>query len=374
MAKAFGIVTSTPRRVKVAGLQDYRSAGAISMFGRYRVIDFPISNLTNSGIDNIQVYIGGKYPRSLVDHLGTGRQYNINSKKGRLQLLYCEEDTRNAVYNTDVANYLANKDYLDRMDAEYVVITPCYMIFKEDYSVLLQQHIDSGADVTMLYHKVNNARDHFLNCRVLTVDENQKVTSLAINHANKQVQNIFMDTYVMKSELFLELVQKTADYSSTFSMSQMLESGLGETDLDIRGVQHKGYFAAIADLDAYYEANMELLDQKITKNLFTADWPFYTTTTDACPTKLLAESSVKRSVIADGCEVAGDVENCVIGRGVKIGKGAFVKNSIILSYCEIGPDVHVENEIVDVWTKIRRTKELVSPAGKVGFVRKSDLL
>lgn len=374
MAKAFGIVTSTPRRVKVQGLQDYRSAGAISMFGRYRVIDFPISNLTNSGIDNIQVYIGGKYPRSLVDHLGTGRQYNINSKKGRLQLLYCEEDSRNAVYNTDVANYLANRDYLDRMDEEYVVIIPCYMIFKQDFSVLLQQHIDSGADVTMLYHKVNNARDHFLNCRVMTVDENQRVTSLGGNHANKQMQNIFMDTFIMKRDFFLKLVEKTAEYSSAFSMSQMLESRLGQTELDIRGVQHKGYFAAIADLDAYYQANMELLDQKISKTLFTADWPFYTTTTDACPTKLMEGSSVKHSVIADGSEIGGDVENCVIGRGVKIGKGAFVKNSIILSYSEIGPEAHIENEIVDKWTKIRRTKELVAPAGTTGFVRKSDLL
>ncbi len=374
MAKAFGIVTSTPRRVKVQGLQDYRSAGAISMFGRYRVIDFPISNMSNSGIDNIQVYIGGKYPRSLVDHLGTGRQYNINSKKGRLQLLYCEEDSRNEAYNTDVANYLANMDYLDRMSEEYVVITPCYMIFKQDYSELLQQHIDSGADVTMLYHKVNNARDHFLNCRVMTVDGDQKVTSLTTNHANKQMQNIFMDTFVMKRELFLELIRRTAEYSSTFSMSQMVEYRLGNTEFDIRGIQHKGYFEAISDLDAYYQANMELLDQKISKTLFNADWPFYTTTTDACPTRLMEGSSVKHSVIADGSEIAGDVENSIIGRGVKIGKGAFVKNSIILSYVEIGPDVHIENEIVDKWTRIIRTKELVSPAGKTGFVRKSDLV
>ena len=157
-------------------------------------------------------------------------------------------------------------------------------------------------------------------------------------------------------------------------MSQMLESRMGQTALDIRGVQHKGYFAAIADLDAYYQANMELLDQKISRNLFTADWPFYTTTTDACPTKLVEGSSVKHSVIADGCEIEGDIENCVIGRGVKVGKGAFVKNSIILSYVEIGNDVHIENEIVDKWTKINRTKELVSPAGKTGFVRKTDLL
>ena len=374
MAKAFGIVTSTPRRVRVYGLQDFRSAGAIPLFGRYRVIDFPVSNLSNSGIDNIQVFIGGKYPRSLVDHLGTGRQYNINSKRGRLQLLYCEENSRNEAYNTDIANYLANRDYLERMEEEYVVVTPCYMVFRQDFSDLLQQHIESGADITMLYHKVTNARDHFLNCRVMTLDDEQMVMSLSGNHANKQSQNIFMDTYIMKRELFLKLIDKTATFSSAFSMSQMLEYRLGKTDLVIRGVQHKGYFAAIADLDAYYEANMELLDQKTAKSLFTADWPFYTTTTDACPTTIMEGAAVRRSVVADGSEIAGEVENCVLGRGVKVGKGAVVKNSIILSYVEIGPGVHVENEVVDKWTRIIRTKEMTSPEGKTGFVRKSDLL
>ena len=131
MAKAFGIVTSTPRRVNVYGLQDCRPAGAFSFLGRYRVIDFPISNLTNSGIENIQVYLN-KFPRSLTDHLGTGRQYNINSKNGRLQLLYCNHNNHNEVYNTDVSDYLDNMDYLNLISQEYVVIQPCYMIFKQD--------------------------------------------------------------------------------------------------------------------------------------------------------------------------------------------------------------------------------------------------
>ena len=107
MYKAFGIVSSSGRNIYVDGMQDYRPIGAFSFLGRYRVIDFPISNMTNSNIERIQVYINNK-PRSVVEHLGTGRHYNINSKSGKLQLLFSEHNNDNDIYNTDISCYLDN--------------------------------------------------------------------------------------------------------------------------------------------------------------------------------------------------------------------------------------------------------------------------
>ena len=169
-AKAFGIVTSTPRRVNVHGLQDYRPAGAFTFAGKFRVIDFPVSNFSNSGIKNIQVYLN-KHPKALTDHLGTGRSYNLNSKRDRLQLFYCNHHMENEVYNTDVSDYLDNLADIKALPQEYVIIAPCYMVFRQNFAALLDEHILSGADITMLYHRVNNAKDHFLNCRVLTMDQ-----------------------------------------------------------------------------------------------------------------------------------------------------------------------------------------------------------
>jgi glucose-1-phosphate adenylyltransferase len=372
-AKAFGIVTSTPRRVKVYGLQDYRPAGAFSFSGRYRVVDFPISNLSNSGIDNIQVYLN-EHPRSLTDHLGSGRQYNINSKKGSLQLLFCDHSSRNEVYNTDVADYLANMDFLSRQTEPYVVITPCYMVFKQNFSEMLDTHIESGADITMLYQKISNGRDHYLNLRVMNVDKEGKVTSLAENRGNKAAQTVFLDSYIMKRELFLDLIKQAREYSSTCSLSQLLEHLCGGDQYDIRGVQHKGYLAGCGDLQAYYDANMELLDIKTAKALFSEDWPIFTKTADSCPTQIFEGASVSFSMISDGCEIEGTVENSIIGRGVKIGKGAVVKDSIVLAYAEIGPDVKIEYQVVDKWAKIYKTKELVGRKDDPGYVRKSDVL
>ena len=143
MSKAFGIINFAGNDVQVNGMLDYRPIGAFSFLGRYRVIDFPISNMSNSGIDVMQVYVRRK-PRSLVEHLGTGRHYNINSKRGKLNILFAETIEENNVYNTDIAAYIENFDCFDEIDSEYVVLAPSYMIYTADYSTFLQSHIESG--------------------------------------------------------------------------------------------------------------------------------------------------------------------------------------------------------------------------------------
>ena len=147
MSRAFGIVNFAGNNIQGNPMQAYRPTGAISFLGRYRVIDFPISNMSNSGIDSIQVYIRRK-PRSLVEHLGTGRHYNINSKRGNLNLLFCENGDENSIYSTDLAAYVENLDAIEEMSEEYVVIVPSYMVYTADYEEFLQNHIESGADIT----------------------------------------------------------------------------------------------------------------------------------------------------------------------------------------------------------------------------------
>ena len=156
MAKAFGIVNFAGNHIAVEGMQEYRPVGAFSFLGRYRVIDFTISNMSNSGIDHIQVYIRRK-PQSLTAHLGTGRHYNINSKSGNLQILYSGLGMNMSLYNNDIASYIENLEYIEQQLEEYVVIAPSYMIYTQDYNKLLNTHIESGADFTLLYHSVDNA-------------------------------------------------------------------------------------------------------------------------------------------------------------------------------------------------------------------------
>ena len=371
MSKAFGIINFAGNDVQVNGMLDYRPIGAFSFLGRYRVIDFPISNMSNSGIDVMQVYVRRK-PRSLVEHLGTGRHYNINSKRGKLNILFAETIEENNVYNTDIAAYIENFDCFDEIDSEYVVLAPSYMIYTADYNTFLQSHIESGADITLMYHSVDNAKDHFLNCHALDINKQKGVLSIEPNHGNTKSKNIFMDTYVMKKDLFIELIHKARKTSSVYTLLDIVNASCDE--LDIRGVSHKGYFAAISDFKSYYDSNLSLTDIKTAQNLFDPNWPIYTRTNDSCPTQYFETGNVKNSVVSNGCLIEGSLEHSVVGRGCIIKKGAVIKNCVVLSDAYIGENVHIENQVVDKHAKITHVKELTSSEDRPGYVRRNDTL
>lgn len=371
MHKAFGILNFSGKDIWVDGMQSYRPIGAFSFLGRYRVIDFPISNMSNSGIDRIQVYVGKK-PRSLVEHLGTGRHYNINSKRGKLHLLFSTNNAQSSMYNTDISSYMENIEYINAMHHPYVVIAPCYMVYSMDYSALLQTHIDSQADITLLYHSVDNAREEFLSCTALNLNRQKGVLSLEKNRGSAKNRSIFMDTYVMKKEVFIELIHKAKKMSSMYTLSDIVNASCSE--LDIRGVAHRGFFASITDFQSYYNANLSLIDFKAANTLFDEEWPIYTRTNDSCPTQYFETANVKNSVISNGCLIEGNVENSIIGRGCIIKKGAVVKNSVILADVTIGDDVRVENQVVDKHSRLIHAKEITALPENPGYIHRGDIL
>ena len=351
MYSAFGIVTSSGRNIHVEGLEDYRPIGAFSFLGRYRIIDFPISNMSNSGIDRIQVYTGNN-PRSLTDHLGTGRHYNINSKRGRLQVFFSESASHNDLYNTDISAYMENLEYIERMHQTYVVIAPSYMVYTMDYDNFIHAHVESGADITLAYHPVDNAKESFLGSNILNLNRQKGVLSIEPNNGSAKNRNISMDTYVMKTSLFIEMIQTAKGTSSMYTLMDAINDACQE--LDIRGIAHRGFFASVTDFKSYYQANMDLIDMKTAQGLFNVDWPIYTKTNDSCPTHYFDTARVKNSVVSNGCLIEGTVENSIIGRGCTIHKNTIVRNCIVLANATIGPNVHVENQVVDKRARIEQ--------------------
>lgn len=371
MAKALGIVNFSGSHIWVNGLEEYRPIGAFSFLGRYRIIDFPISNMSNSDIDRIQVCLRRK-PRSLIEHIGTGRQYNINSKRGRIHTLFSESSAENDIYNTDIAAFIENFECIEKSNHPYVVIAPSYMVYTENFDALLDTHIESGADITLLYHSVDNAKDSFLNCDFLNLNRQKGVESIEKNRGSAKNRNIFMDTYVMKRELFMELIQKAHKLSSMYTLAQIVNIECSE--LDVRGVAHRGFFAAITDFKSYYDANISLIDLKTADSLFDADWPIYTRTNDSCPTQYFESADVKKSMVSNGCLIEGTIENSVIGRGCVIQKGAVVKNSVLLPGAFVGENVYVENQVIDKNAKLIHAKEIIAPSMKPGYIRRYDTI
>lgn len=369
MAKAFGIITSSAEH-KVDGMQDYRSIAAFSFLGRYRVIDFPISNLSNSGIINIQLYNSAK-PRSLAAHVGRGRHYNINSKRGRLQLLFPLEGTQNQIYNTNIAAMLENIEYIRMQQQEYVVIIPSCMVFRQDFSQLLEQHVKSGADITALFHTVHHAKQGYETCHIFTVEDG-KLKKIRTNRGDENIRDISMETFVMKKDLLIDLLYEGQKMSSMYNLSNVIDAKANE--LDVRAVEHTGYFAPITSLKSFYAANMQLLDPEKAAELFTPDWPIYTRTSDSCPTHFYDEAEVRNSLISNGGEIHGSIENSVIGRGVYIAPGAVVKGCYISAYSQIGANVHLENQIVDKYANIGHEACIVSPEDNPGYIKRRDVI
>ena len=157
-----------------------------------------------------------------------------------------------------------------------------------------------------------------------------------------------------------------------YTLADIVNASVDE--LDIRGVSHRGYFAAISDFKSYYHANLSLIDFKAAQNLFDDEWPIYTRTNDSCPTQYFDDADVKHSIVSNGCLIEGTIENSIIGRGCTIKKGAVVKNSIILPTAVIGEDVHIENHVVDKHANIIHAKDLTADPDNPGYIRRGDTL
>jgi glucose-1-phosphate adenylyltransferase len=367
--KALGIITFENNTADVGGLNEYRPVPAIAFMGRYRIIDFILSDMTNSGIDNVQVYCKEK-PRNLFEHLGTGAHYNINSKRGKLRILYGEKPFSSPVYNHDVANYMLNMQYIEEDTNPYVIVAPSYFVYSLDFSTVLQQHIESKADVTVLYTNTNDGRTRFLGCDTLTMDKDKRITGFDKNRGKKKTGSISMEAYVLSKKLFIELVKKAAETSSLYWFRDILNDSVDE--LDMRGYQVKGYVACINSLSEYFRISMELRDRSVAKGLFKPGWPIYTQTNDSSPTLYSDTSSVKGSVVANGCVIEGTVTDSVIARNVTIRSDAVVKDSIILPGAYIGERVKLDHVVVDKYAIIHHVKELKGTDEEPVYVKRRD--
>lgn len=369
MSKVLGILNFEPSYVHVRGLEDFRPISATSILGRYRIIDFMLSNFTNSGVDNIKLFIKNR-PRSTVEHV-THTSYNINSKRGKIQLLHGDVDYKNNdLFNVDIQAFKTYMEFIEGENPSYVIIAPTHFIFKQDFNELLDYHIKSKNDITMLYHNSNNADRKYLMGDVLTLDKNSRITGFAKNRGKRKKASVSLETYVMSFITFKQLVEEACMTSSLYSLSDIVADCVRA--MKIGGYQHTGYFACINNLRAYYEANMEIKNEKEILKLINNDWPIYTKTNDSCPTLYKEGSKVTGSIIANGCQIEGTIINSVIGRNVVVKQGAVIKDSVILPDTLIDKNVKLECAVVDRLCIVTHVKDLKGTKEEPIYIKRGD--
>ncbi|WP_078552546.1 glucose-1-phosphate adenylyltransferase subunit GlgD [Bacillus alkalicellulosilyticus] len=320
----------------------YFRCGATTPFGgRYRLIDFPLSNMTNSGIHEIAVFARRKY-RSLMDHLGTGSSWDLDRKHGGLFILPPDWHDPSDISKGDLQHFHNNRDFFERSVSKYVLITGSQHVCNIDYRQAFKQHLETNADVTIIYKTINELEEEHQLCHKLAVDEAKKVTEITNDHANP---NVAMGTFIIKKSLLLELV----DYCIARGMENFFIDGIIHQlpALAVYGYEYKDYLAVINSIQSYYKHSMSLLQPAVYRDVFFNHQTIYTKVKDQPPAKYIKGSSVKNSLIANGCVIEGEVENCILFRGVHVKKGASIKNSIIMQRCEINENVTLQNVILD---------------------------
>ena len=367
MFKALGIVTFENDRHEIEGLSRYRTIPAMSFLGRYRIIDIVLSNMVNSGIDHIKILTKNK-PRSLIEHIGSGSQYNINSKSGSLQILYSDEPVYNPLYFTDLALLRQYASNIAESKMDYVVIAPSFMIDRINFQDVIAQHIETEADITVVYKNIKDADTNFLKCHRLTFEGGLIVDS-NLSQGEDPNAPISLETYVMKTDFLLKSLKEAAKVSELYTLKEYLTAAARKKHLNVHGFEYKGYLSCINSLRKYYETNMELIDAN---DLFDPDWPVYTKTNDSSPTYYSEDAKVSHSLIANGCAIRGTVEHCIIGRGVKIAKGAVVRDSLILPGAEICADAHIEYAVIDKHAPVKYVKDIVGSKDNLMYVARRD--
>ncbi len=357
MNDVMGIVYTTKDDLNLRELTVNRAVAALPVAGRYRIIDFTLSNLVNSGVRNVGI-IAQKNYHSLMDHIGSGKEWDLHTRNNGLFILPPFLTRENGGEYTGLLDALrANFDYLRRSRQPYVIVTSSDYVCNASFEPMIQQHIQSGADVTMMYIKAKNEHLEFSssvsnNHAYLKVNADGIVEDIEVNPNAANYPNLFMNVFMIKRTLLIHLVDQAISRGALDFESEVLRPYINSASLKIQGYEFSGYFRRIETIKGFFKFNMDLLNYDVRKELF-GNLPVYTKTRDDAPALYRSEANVKNSLIADGCVIEGSVENCVLFRGVHVGRGAKLKDCIIMQDSYIEENVEMENVILDKAVTVR---------------------
>lgn len=339
MKNVMGIINTVNEPDQLEELTYSRCIASVPFAGRYRLIDFVLSSMVNSGISNVAVLTHAKY-RSLMDHLGSGRDWDLDRKRAGLFILPPVEEMN--TYRGDLHAFHGNRDYLYRSSEEYVLITRSHMVCNVDFRKLRDFHDSVGADISVLYKEMDAAEEI---SRCIVTDSEGRVTSLYERNAREKSNKVLMEIFFMKKSLLLDLI----DTSLALGYDHLVRDGILKNmkQLNIYGYNYDGYLGVVNTIASYYKHSMNMLNPGVWEELFFQPGRIITKVKDEPPTRYRASAKTTNSLIANGCIIDGTVENSILFRGVRVHPGAVVKNSIIMQNGIIHSHAHLNHAILD---------------------------
>ncbi len=344
MSNVLGLIFANMHDSTISNLTKFRTMGSVPFGARYRLIDFALSNMVNSGINKVGVITNANY-QSLIDHLGSGAEWDLSRKTGVLHLLPPYGHISGGLYRGRLEALAGVIDFIRYSDEEYVLISDTDVIANIDYKKVLEAHEETGADITIVYTKMVCDTERSRTKTVLSENDSGKVYDVLVRPEISGENNVSLNMFMMKKEFLQKLVIEKAGKNLYSFEVDVLQHMLHE--LNVYGYRFDGYNAQKDCIKTYFGANMELMNPNVRHELFVGDNPIYTKVRDEAPAKYGLDAKCKNSIVADGCIIEGTVENSVLFRGVKIGKNAVVRNCILMQDTVVGEKCEMNYVITD---------------------------
>ena len=367
-----GIVFANTNDNFLKKLTAHRSMASVPFGGRYRLIDFPLSNLVNAGVTTVGIIPKEKY-RSLMDHVGSGIPWELDRKNGGLYLLPPYQTSGMKRYNGTVDALYGAKDYLIRCNSEYVVLCDADVLANVDISAAVKNHIDNEADISIVYHSgVLSPADDPKETMLLKLNSENKVTAISFDPEAEINTAYSIGITILSRKLLTKLVADAYDNDLVSLNRDVIAKKF--KSLKVVGFEHKEYVTLMNSTHSYYKASMDLLNNDVRRQLFNKNRPVFTKTRDDMPTRYGTKANVKNCFIADGCVINGTVKNSILFRGVHIEKGAVVENCILMQETSVGSDATLSNVIADKNAVIGEGMILKGTEKKHFFVKKNQIV
>ena len=372
---AVGIIFSSINEKSVYELTKQRTMASVPFGCRYRLIDFALSNMVNSGINHVGLITHYNY-QSLMDHIGTGKDWDLARRHGGIKILppYIRAfvNSSNYLYNTRLEALISIRDFISDCKEELVVLSDCDTVCNLDLQAMIDKHERSGADITLGVKSSYITNDRTQAVTLVRSDENGRVTEIS---DRDDLANSFEDVYVrimvIGRKYLEELISDAVAHGYTSFTKDILVRSYKHHN--IMTYKFDGYFATIRSISDYYRCSMDLLDPEIRRSLFgDRTRPVFTKVRNSAPASYSSGAIVRNSLIADGCVIQGTVENSILFRGVKVGKNTHIKNSIIMQDTFTGENVYLNCVITDKNVFIRDGRVLSGHETKPFFIDKGS--
>ena len=356
--KMTGIVFSNIYDTSMGDLTKYRTVASLPFGGRYRQVDFVLSNMTNSGIRKVGIITKYNY-QSLMDHLVTSSEWDFNIRGGGLYFLppFSTGGT-SGVYRGKLEALYNAINFLEHCTEQYIVMCDSTTICNIDFEEVLASHIASGKDITAITTTVEEYDKSRVAEMIISMSGND-VKSLAVNTTPKKGDIISTGMYIMERESLLEIVKDSVAHGLCYFERDFLQRQFMEDNITINVYKFNDVLLRNSDVLSYYKNNLKLLEEDVHDGIFKEGAPIYTKVRDEEPSFYYDGSTVDNCLIADGCQVKGTIENSIIFRDVKIAKEAVVKNSVVMQGTVIESGAHIENAIIDKDVTISEKRTLI---------------